>query len=98
MPLYPTQIMMSIASLVGFVLLRYVVYPWRGRPLGAVAAWYIVYESFSRFLIDFWRGDRPVMGVSRSVLALSFYQYVAVLVICAGLGALVILHYHVRRR
>lgn len=94
LPLYPTQMMMSIASLAGFFLLRFVIYPWRGRPLGTVVAWYILYESTSRFIIDFWRGDRPLsVGTS----ALSFYQYAAIMVILGSLASIIILHRCKRR-
>ena len=91
--LYPTQVMMAVASLLGFLLLRFVIYPWRGRPLGTVIAWYVLYESVARFLIDFLRGDRDIMvSPLQQGWSFSFYQHIAILVMLGAVGAIVVLH------
>lgn len=93
-PLVPTQLMMSFASLLGFVVCRFIVYPWRGRPVGAVFAWYLLWETAARFVIDFWRGDRPMTAGD----SWSFYQYTAVYLIAAAIIVLVALHLYGKRR
>lgn len=98
-PLYPTQVMMALASLTGFLLLRFVVYPWRGRAFGTVIAWYVLYESAARFIIDFWRGDRDVMvSPIEHGWSLSFYQHVAILVMLGAVAAIVLLSQYERER
>lgn len=98
-PLYPTQAMMGVASLVGFLFLRFVVYPWRGRPLGTVIAWYVLYECAARFVIDFWRGDRDVMiSPLEQGQAFSFYQHIAILIMLGAVAAIVLLHHYGRKR
>jgi len=70
-PLVPTQIMMSAASLCGFFIC-YALYQRRGRKDGVTLAVYLFWESAFRFLIDFWRGDREFLW-----WGLSAYQIIA---------------------
>jgi len=59
-PLYPTQIYMSIASLfifflmIGLSKIKYL------KP-GQLIFSYLLVENFARFAVDFWRGDREFM-------------------------------------
>ncbi len=69
--LFPSQLVMSAVSLIGFVIcLR--LYQMRGRREGLVFCVYIIWEAASRFLIDFLRGDRVSF-----VYGLSVYQWIA---------------------
>jgi phosphatidylglycerol:prolipoprotein diacylglycerol transferase len=70
-PLFPVQLVMSIVSLVGFVLC-YRLYQMRGRRDGLVFGVYMLWESSARFSIDFFRGDRELYYGP-----LGLYQYVA---------------------
>ena len=56
-PLYPTQIYMSLASLLIFcimLMLERVI----GSKRGLLICSYLFLESFARFMVDFWRGDQ----------------------------------------
>lgn len=93
-PLIPTQLMMSLASLLGFLFCRFVIYSRARRPVGSVFFWYLIWETTARFVIDFWRGDRPMVAGD----AWSFYQYTAVYLIAASIIGLVVLHMYGARR
>jgi phosphatidylglycerol:prolipoprotein diacylglycerol transferase len=56
-PLLPTQLYMSLASLLIFVSIFYF-YRWARSTPGASILLFLVLESAARFFIDFWRGDR----------------------------------------
>lgn len=61
LPLYPTQIYMSLASFfIFFVMLGVEKLPILKKP-GQFICLYLVMESFARFAVDFWRGDQEKM-------------------------------------
>ncbi len=82
-PLLPTQLIMAAGSLVGFFLCMWI-YHRRGRRDGLTFSLYVLWECGARFVIDFWRGDRPVL-----LYGLSVYQWVALGIISAMLVFLV---------
>jgi phosphatidylglycerol:prolipoprotein diacylglycerol transferase len=84
-PLFPIQIVMSIASLVGFAVC-YRIYQMRGRRDGFVFGMYLLWESSARFFVDFFRGDRELYCGS-----LGYYQYVALLMIAATVYYLIVI-------
>lgn len=59
-PLYPTQIYMSLASLCIFFLMLALSKTHRLKP-GQLIFSYLLIENFARFAVDFWRGDREFM-------------------------------------
>jgi phosphatidylglycerol:prolipoprotein diacylglycerol transferase len=71
MPLFPIQLVMSVLSLIGFIVC-YRVYQIRGRRDGLVFGVYMLWETIARFCIDFFRGDRELWYGP-----LGMYQYVA---------------------
>jgi len=96
-PLYPTQIFMSLASFGVFFVLRYIVYPLSTDQPGVVVGWYFLLVGAVRFYIDFLRGDRvigsEINGIVRLVqhnVGWSFYQQIAVLLILGASAYLVI--------
>jgi len=73
--LHPTQLYASIASLLIFITLYFVekkVY----RSPGVLIFLYLTLESFSRFTVDFWRGDRDFVSIGGKVLPLSSMQLI----------------------
>jgi len=77
--LVPVQLLMSVVSLIGFlVCVR--AYQVRGRRDGLVFALYVLWETSSRFALDFLRGDRESI-----VYGLSLYQWLALIIIAAAL-------------
>jgi phosphatidylglycerol:prolipoprotein diacylglycerol transferase len=84
--LHPTQIYSSIASLLLFLVLRFLVSKRVTIP-GQLIYSYLIGESFLRFVVDFWRGDRTeVFVILRQPL--SFSQVIAVAVGAFGLCGL----------
>ena len=96
-PLYPTQLMLSVGSLLVFLFLRFVLYPMRVRAAGVIFAAYLAGESIVRFVVDFWRGDRdltqarmlPGIHYKPWIYVWSFHQKVAVWLIVGALALLV---------
>ncbi len=93
-PLLPVQLLMSIVSLSGFFVCYYA-YQVRGRRDGWVFALYVCIEAGSRFVLDFWRGDREHI-----VYGLSAYQWLALVIIACAVTSMVAVHYvwYTRRR
>jgi phosphatidylglycerol:prolipoprotein diacylglycerol transferase len=58
-PLYPTQIMMSIASFIIFLIIRSA---WKKMYVipGLAIGLFLILENTSRFFLDFWRADRYI--------------------------------------
>jgi phosphatidylglycerol---prolipoprotein diacylglyceryl transferase len=56
-PLHPTQLYLSVVFFIGFLIIRYALWPSYSRYAGAIAALYLVMEGSFRFLIEYWRGD-----------------------------------------
>ncbi|MDQ5890287.1 MAG: phosphatidylglycerol---prolipoprotein diacylglyceryl transferase [Candidatus Dependentiae bacterium] len=69
--LLPTQLIMSVVSLIGFFLCSWA-YHFRGRRDGLTFSLYVLWESAARFIVDFWRGDRISV-----MYGLSVYQWVS---------------------
>jgi phosphatidylglycerol:prolipoprotein diacylglycerol transferase len=82
--LLPVQLVMSVVSLFGFAVCYYA-YQMRGRRDGFVFSLYVLWETASRFGIDFLRGDRE--GV---VYGLSMYQWLALVIIAVVLFFVVV--------
>ncbi|NLE64672.1 MAG: prolipoprotein diacylglyceryl transferase [Elusimicrobia bacterium] len=76
MRLHPTQIYMSLAQLMIFLLLRF--FQQRSRPAGYVFGWYLVLSGLERFLVEFFRADHIQAGV------LSVFQYASLAIMMAG--------------
>jgi len=70
-PLVPTQLIMAGISFIGFFLCLWI-YHRRGRREGLTFCVYVLWESGSRFVVDFWRGDRVCL-----FHGLSVYQWLA---------------------
>lgn len=83
-PLLPVQLVMSAVSLIGFILC-YRAYQIRGRRDGLVFSLYLLWETGSRFCIDFFRGDRENI-----VYGLSAYQWLALLIVAVVLFFVVV--------
>lgn len=78
-PLHPTQIYMSIASLLIFFILRLLSPILLKRP-GATAFGFLMLENISRFTIDFWRGDRqPNVQLLGNAIGISEVQLLSAL-------------------
>lgn len=56
-PLYPTQLYLSLGSFVIFLFLRWIILPRVHKP-GILLFIYLILTSILRFVVDFWRGDR----------------------------------------
>jgi phosphatidylglycerol:prolipoprotein diacylglycerol transferase len=78
-PLHPTQLYSSAASLLIFLILFYMSKKLYKIP-GLILLSYLCMESLSRFVIDFWRGDRDqnmqIIVGSIFVLSLIFILFV----------------------
>jgi phosphatidylglycerol:prolipoprotein diacylglycerol transferase len=83
-PLFPAQLVMSIASFIGFLCIRFFVYRRKGLAVGSTFIAYILWETIARYCIDFYRADRVMHGGS-----LSSYQWVALGMTIACIAALV---------
>jgi len=101
-PLYATQVMMSIGSFVAFFLVNGLIARYRCRPAGALFVWYIMLECSNRFIVDFWRGDRvygrqQALGQHTHPL-LSSYQLIALAIISLCAVVLAVLYYSHRQK
>jgi phosphatidylglycerol:prolipoprotein diacylglycerol transferase len=56
-PIHPTQLYSSVASLIIFIFMLSI-YKRAYKVTGVLFLSYLVLESFSRFMVEFWRGDR----------------------------------------
>lgn len=64
LPLHPTQIYLGLSSLCIFIIMIIIAKTVTTKP-GQLTCVYLVFESLSRFTIDFWRGDRgPLSEIS----------------------------------
>jgi phosphatidylglycerol---prolipoprotein diacylglyceryl transferase len=90
--IHPTQLYSVAALFFLFFLLHYVVASHATR-FGQVAACYMIGQSVERFVIDFWRANRPMISVYFSA-----DQLVAVCLALGGCGALWYFSYHGNRR
>jgi len=70
-PLHPTQLYSTVASFSIFLILRFGITK-KAKNVGQIAFFYLMLESSSRFIVDFWRGDRElIFGI------FSFSQFLA---------------------
>jgi phosphatidylglycerol:prolipoprotein diacylglycerol transferase len=78
--LYPTQIMSSIANFLNFFVLVFVISRFFKKP-GVVSAFYLIFYSIGRFIIEIFRGDieRGAVG------ALSTSQFISIFILLAGI-------------
>ena len=78
--LVPTQIYSSILDFVHFGILLYLAK--RKKAQGQVAAFYMIFYSIGRFVLEFYRGDliRGQVGV------LSTSQFISIFILAAGMG------------
>lgn len=81
--LVPTQIYSSILDFVHFGILLYLAR--RKKAQGQVAAFYMIFYSIGRFVLEFYRGDliRGQVGV------LSTSQFISIFILAAGIGLLI---------
>jgi len=70
-PLHPTQLYSSLIFFGIFIILRFIAPRWCTHP-GQMALLYLILASCERFLLDFIRYDRTMIGF------LSFHQWLAV--------------------
>ena len=79
--LYPTQIMSALGNFLNFAILVFVISRiFKKRP-GMVTAFYLIFYSIGRFVIELFRGDaeRGFVG------SLSTSQFVSIFILAAGL-------------
>lgn len=72
---YPTQLLMSLYGLLGFVLLMLAI-PYR-KFRGQIMLLFLIYEGLMRFLVEFLRGDK-IRGTQTFGLPLSTSQFISV--------------------
>ncbi len=85
--LHPTQLYSS-ASLLLIFLAQYFLLQKIARNPGQLMGIYLMFVSFERFVVDFWRADR-VFPAMQSIAFLSIYQILALGIFATGLAILV---------
>jgi phosphatidylglycerol:prolipoprotein diacylglycerol transferase len=83
--LYPTQIMSSAANFLNFLVLVFVIPRFFKKP-GQVSAFYLIFYSVGRFIIEIFRGDieRGAVG------ALSTSQFISIFIFAAGVALFIL--------
>ena len=61
-PLHPTQIYASLASLTIFFIIK-ILSPRLIKKTGTVFCLFLILENAARFIVDFWRADREILGI-----------------------------------
>lgn len=89
MLVHPTQWYSSLVFLMGFILLRWIIFPRYNKP-GVVLLSYVVLSSTERLLLDFWRNDRIFIP---ALPWMSVHQYIALLMLLGGILG----YFYVRR-
>jgi len=92
-PLHPTQIYISIASLVIFLILRAITLHVKTKP-GHLIFLFLALESIMRFSIGFWRGDRGELfafSFGNFSIELSKFQLVSFVLFIIALASLIII-------
>ncbi len=83
--LYPTQIMSSAANFLNFFVLVFVISRFFKKP-GCVSAFYLIFYSVGRFIIEIFRGD-----IERGAVGpLSTSQFISIFIFTAGIALLVL--------
>lgn len=80
---HPTQLYSAGLLFVVFLLLRFACH---FKKQGQYVSAYLTCIGAERFVVDFWRADRIIA----SGAALSFYQWIALGIICAGIAGFVL--------
>ena len=74
-PLYPTQIYSSLASLLVFFIIYLRATKFLFKP-GQILFTYLVLESVARFTLDFFRGDRDMVGLISSSQLVAIFIFI----------------------
>ena len=83
MALIPTQIYSSVLDFLHFGILLYLAK--RKKADGQVAAFYLIFYSIGRFVLEFFRGDL----IRGSVGSLSTSQFISLFILVAGIAILI---------
>ncbi|MBI5788121.1 MAG: prolipoprotein diacylglyceryl transferase [Candidatus Schekmanbacteria bacterium] len=83
--LHPVQLYSSLADLSVFVILL-ALQQVKKFP-GQLIAYYLIFYSLDRYLIEFWRGDERG-GINLGQIVLSTSQFISIFMFIAGLGLL----------
>ncbi len=91
-PLHPTQLYMSIGSLIIFILLR-LAWPRLKSRAGSIVMLALMLENISRFVMDFWRADRHLAPLTfgNSTVTLSHAQWLAIPVFLVAMVGFVVI-------
>ena len=81
--LIPTQIYSSVLDFLHFGILLYIAR--RKKADGQVAAFYLIFYSIGRFVLEFFRGDL----IRGSVGSLSTSQFISLFILAAGIAILI---------
>ena len=81
--LIPTQLYSSILDFLHFGILLYIAR--RKKADGQVAAFYLIFYSIGRFVLEFFRGDL----IRGSVGSLSTSQFISLFILAAGIAILI---------
>ncbi|MDD6492260.1 MAG: prolipoprotein diacylglyceryl transferase [Firmicutes bacterium] len=84
-PLFPSQLVSSAFDFLNFVLLAFLL--GHNKKPGKIGAFYLIFYSIGRFIIEFFRGD---MGRG-SVGTLSTSQFISIFVALAGISMVIAL-------
>ena len=83
MALIPTQLYSSVLDFLHFGILLYIAR--RKKADGQVAAFYLIFYSIGRFVLEFFRGDL----IRGSVGNLSTSQFISLFILAAGIAILI---------
>ena len=84
MPLHPAQLYVAAASFATFVILFMAQKRLRSSN-GAMLALFLLLENASRFLVDFWRGDRDPILFQLAEISISQVQIYSLIGIAGSL-------------
>ncbi len=85
-PLFPSQLVSSAFDFVNFLVLCLLAK--KIKTPGKIGAFYLIFYSIGRFIIEFFRGDLE----RGSVGTLSTSQFISLFVAAAGIGMLIVFH------
>lgn len=83
--LYPTQIMSSVADFLNFAILAFVISRIFKKKPGVVTAFFLIFYSVGRYIIECFRGDLE----RGSVGAFSTSQFISFFILAAGISLLI---------
>lgn len=95
--LHPTQLYSSLIFLTIFILLQLISRTVSLRP-GQLAALYIIFSSFERFMVDFFRGDRIINSDTALIQSswLSMHQWISLGLMAVGVILFVATYFNKR--